>query len=109
MKFFLTIFFSFVFVAVAHAANLSDKIKIGSNAKTSELEIRYNSNSKKNITANVIITDAEGKEVSAFKSEIKKGSNAVCLHNALNLEEGVYTVKMTIKNKISSTKIVLFN
>ena len=109
MKFIFSIFFSFIFVASADANNLSDKIKIGSNAKTSELEIKYHSNSKKNITANVVITDAEGKEVSAFKCEIKKGSNAVCMHNALNLKEGIYTVKMTVKNKISSTKIVLFN
>ncbi len=108
MKFILSIFFTFVFVAAANADNLSDKIKIGSNAKTSELEIRYNSNSKRNITANVVITDAEGKAVGAFTCEIKKGSNAVCLHDALNLKEGIYTVKMTTKNKISSTKIVLF-
>ena len=109
MKFILSIFFSFIFVATAIAGNLSDKIKVGSNAKTSELEIRYNSNSKKNTTANVVITDADGKEVSAFTCEIKKGSNAVCLHDALNLKEGIYTVKMTVNNKMSSTKIVLFN
>ena len=92
MKFFLTIFLSFILVAAADASNLSDKIKIGSNAKTSELEIRYNCNSKKNLSANVVITDADGKEVSAFTCEIKKGSNAVCLHDALKLSEGIYTV-----------------
>ena len=108
MKFILTIFFSLILVAVADANNLSDKIKIGSNAKTSELEIRYNSNSKKNTAANVMIIDANGKEVSSFTCQIKRGSNVVCLHDALNLTEGLYTVKMTVKKKTTSTKFVLF-
>ena len=109
MKFILTIFLSLILLAATHAGNLSDKIKIGSNAKTSELEIRYNSNSKKNLPAQVIIIDAEGKEVSAFICDIKKGSNAVCLHDALKLKEGIYTVNMIVKKKRSSTKIILFN
>ena len=109
MKFILTIFFNFVLVAFANAGATNDKIKIGSNAKTAELEIRYNSKSKKNISANVIITDSEGKQVSAFTCEIKKGTNTVCLHNALQLKEGIYSVKMTVNNKISSTNIVFFN
>ena len=109
MKFFLTIFFSFIFFAVADANVISEKIKIGSNAKTSKLEIRYNTKSKKNKTAKVFITDVRGKEVCNFTCAIKKGSNAVCMQDALDLTEGIYTVKMVVGNKISSTKLVLFN
>ena len=109
MKFILSLFFSVIFVAAANAGNLVDRIKIGSNATTAELEIRYNSNNKKNLKANVLITDADGKEVSAFTCEIKKGSNSVCLLDALKLKEGIYTVKTYLKNMVSTAKILIFN
>ena len=98
-----------IFATSAYAYNLSDKIKIGSNAKTSKLEIRCNSKRTKILKANVVIINANGKEVRAFKCDIKKGKNAVCMQDALTLDEGIYTVKMMIKNKTSSTKLVLFN
>ena len=109
MKLFLTIIFSISLVTGAKASSFIDKIKIGSNAKTSELEIRYNCNKNKVQTANVVITDAAGDDVSSFTCEIKKGSNAVCMHNALQLPEGIYTVKMMVKKKVFTSKIVLFN
>ena len=109
MKLFLTIVFSISLIAGAEASSFIDKIKINSNAKTSELEIRYNSNKNKVRKAVVIITDAAGNDVSSFTCEIKKGSNAVCMHNALQLPEGLYTVKMMVKKKMYTSKIVLFN
>ncbi len=108
MKSLLFILFSFVFTNATFAGSLSDEIKIGSNAITSKLEIRLTNTYKKNIRANVLILNAEGKEVNAFKCEIKKGSNAVCMQDALSLAEGTYTVRMTVKKKTSSTKFVLF-
>ena len=108
MRLLLFILFSFIFLTDVDASNLLYKIKIGSNAKTSKLEIRLNSAHKKNLQANVIIINAEGKEVNAFKCEIINGLNAVCMQEALNLEEGIYTVKMRVKKKTSSTKFVLF-
>ena len=109
MKFILNIFFSFIFAATASAGDAKSKITIGSNAKTSTLEIKFNSTHKKNFPANVAIINAEGKQVILFKCEIEKGLNVVSLHDALNLKEGIYTVEMTVKKRKSSTKFVLFN
>ena len=109
MKFILNIFFSFLFAATASAGDSKGKITIGSNAKTSTLEIKFNSTHKKNFPANVAIINAEGKKVSLFKCEIVKGLNVVSLLEALNLKEGIYTVEMTVKKRKSSTKFVLFN
>ena len=108
MKSLIFILFSFIFILSANAGNVLDDIKIDSNAKTSKLEIRFNSNYKKQLKANVVILNAAGKEVGVFKCDINKGSNVVCMHNALNLEEGIYTVALTVKKNTSSTKFVLF-
>ena len=109
MKFILNIFFGFFFAATASAGDFKNKITIGSNAKTSTLEIKFNSTLKKSFPANVAIINAEGKQVSLFKCEIEKGLNVVILHEALNLKEGIYTVEMTVKKRKSSTRFVLFN
>ena len=108
MKCIFSIFLSFILTASVYAGSINDKITIGSNAKTSKLEIKYNSNYKKNLQANVIILDAEGNEVEAFICKIFKGANAVCMQDALNLKEGIYTVALTVKNKTFTTKFVLF-
>ena len=108
MKFLLTIFLSFIFIANACAGVSKNKITIGSNATTSKLEIKFISNYKKNLQGNVVITDAEGKEVRSFQCDIIKGSNAICMKDALDLKEGTYTVELKVKNKKSSTKLVLF-
>ena len=108
MRLLLFILMNFICAIPADAGNPVDKIKLGSNAKTDNIEIRFNSTYKNNLTANVVVLNAEGKEVSVFKCDIKKGMNAVCLENALNLDEGIYTVNMTVKRKTSSTKFVVF-
>ena len=109
MKFILNIFFGFFFAATAIAGDFNNKITIGSNAKTSTLEIKFNSTHKKYFPAHVAIINAEGEQVSAFKCEIVKGLNVVSLQEALKLKEGIYTVEMTVKKRKSSTKFVLFN
>ena len=109
MKFILTIFLSFIFIATAFAGDSKNKITIGSNAKTSKLEIKFISNYKKNLQGNVIIIDAEGTEVNSFKCNLIKGSNAISMQDALDLKEGIYTVELEVKNKKSSLKFVLFN
>ena len=109
MKIFATILISLLFYTATIAGITREKIIISSNAKTSTLEIKFNSTHKKNYQANVAIINAEGEQVSAFKCEIVKGLNVVSLQEALKLKEGIYTVEMTVKKRKSSTKFVLFN
>ena len=109
MKIFATILISLLFYTPTIAGITREKIRISSNAKTSTLEIKFNSTYKKNLRANVAIINAEGKQVSAFKWKIVKGLNVVSLQEALKLKEGIYTVQMTVKKRKSSTKLVLFN
>ena len=109
MKIFTTILISLLFYISTIAGIPCERIRISSNAKTSTLEIKFNSTYKKNLQANVAIINAEGKQVSAFKCEIVKGLNVVSLQEALKLKEGIYTVEMTVKKRKSSTKFVLFN
>ena len=108
MKVFSIFLISFLFYTATIAGIKHEKIKISSSLKTSSLELKFNSTHKKNLQAYVAIISAEGKQVSAFKCEIVKGLNAVCLHEALNLNEGIYTVEMTVNKRKSSTKFVLF-
>ena len=109
MKVFSTILILFFFCTATTAGISSEKIRITSNAKTSLLELKFNSTYKKNFQANIVITNAEGKQVSIFKCEIVKGLNVVILHEALNFKEGIYTVEMTVKKRKSSTQFILFN
>ena len=108
MNVFATILISFLLCTATIAGVPRGKITISSNAKTSLLEIKFNSTHKKSLQANVVILNAKGKQVSAFKCEIVKGLNVVSMHEALNLKEGIYTVEMTVKKKKSSTKFLLF-
>lgn len=108
MRSLLFILISCICTTTAEASNLLDKINIGSNSKTNNLEVRFNSTDKRVLTADVVILNAIGEKVSVFKCNIKQGMNAVSLQNALNLKEGVYTVSMTVKKRTSSTKFVLF-
>ena len=108
MKYLLSIFFTFSIIVNVVAGNINDKITIASNAKTDKLEIKYKSNYKRNLKANVVIIDEEGEQVRSFKCNIIKGSNTICMQDALDLKEGIYTVELTVKNKKSSTKLVLF-
>ena len=109
MKFILTIFLSFIFIATACAGDSKNKITIVSNAKTCKLEIKFISNYKKNLQRNVVIIDVEGNEVKSFKCILIKGSNTISMQDALDLKEGIYTNELEVKNKKSSTKFVLFN
>lgn len=108
MKVFSTFLICFLFYTATIAGINREKIRISSNSKTSSLELKFNSTHKKNLQAYVAIINAEGKQVSAFKCEIVKGLNVVSLHEALNLNEGIYTVEMTVQKRKSSTKFVLF-
>ena len=84
MKIFATILISLLFYTATIAGITREKIIISSNAKTSTLEIKFNSTYKKNLQANVAIINAEGKQVIFFKCEIEKGLNLESLHEALN-------------------------
>lgn len=108
MKVFSTFLICFLFYTATIAGINREKIRISSNSKTSSLELKFVSTHKKNLQAYVAIINAEGKQVSAFKCEIVKGLNIVSLHEALNLNEGIYTVEMTVQKRKSSTKFVLF-
>ena len=108
MKILVFIFSIFLFVTAVNAGIVPARILVGSNAKTSTLEIRFNSTHKKNIKAVVYIFNAAGKEVNNFNCDIKQGINAVCLKDALSLKEGIYTVKLALKKKTFSTTFLLF-
>lgn len=108
MRLLILILFSSVFGAIAKAAIQEDKIKIVSNVTTSTREILFNLSKNQEKQANFVIIDELGNEVKSFKREINKGLNAVCLEEALDLKEGIYTM-MTVKKKAFSTKFVLFN
>lgn len=106
MKVLLTIF-SFFILASAIAVPF-DEIKVGSNAKTSSLEIKYNSTHKKNKKAVVSMVDEKGNSVNSFKIAIKKGSNIIPLVCANELNEGLYTINILVKKKTLSTKLMIF-
>ncbi len=108
MKVFAIILISLLFYTATIAGLTREKIRISSNAKTSTIQIQFNSTYKKNLPASIVILDAEGKRVSSFQCEIIRGLNVVCLQEALNLKEGIYTVEMRVKKRKSSTKFVLF-
>ena len=106
MKVLLTIF-SFFIIASAIAVPF-DEIKVGSNAKTSSLEIRYTSSHKKNKDVTVLILDEKGILINSFTTMVVNGENIIPLTNALNLKQGLYTVKVLAKKKTLSTKLMIF-
>ncbi len=108
MKFFSTIFLFSIFVASTNAGIAKDKITISPNSKTSQLEIKYQSKFRKKLTGKVVILNATGSAVETFNCDITNGLNTICMQNAMNLTEGIFTVHITVKNKTSSTKFVLF-
>ena len=108
MKILISIFFSLLVFSVANAASLTNEIKIGTNSKTSQLEIRLAQKYKKTVQANIIIADATGNIVRSFDCVIVKGSNIIYMQDALNLDEGNYIVKMIVNKKTSTTNFVLF-
>ncbi|MCY7292362.1 MAG: hypothetical protein LH615_09295 [Ferruginibacter sp.] len=107
MKIVFTSIFSFILLASAIAMPI-DKIKIGSNSKTSSLEIRLNSTHKKSREAIVSIVNEAGKIVNSFKAVISKGENIIAVKNALGLKEGLYTLNILINKKTLSTKLMIF-
>ena len=109
MRLILSIFSFLQFIATANGGIAKEKITISPNAKTSQLEIKYQSKFKKKLSGKVVILNAAGNEVKNFTCDIINGSNTICMQNALNLAEGIFTVQLTVKNKTSSTKFVLFN
>ena len=108
MKVLFSTIFSLLLVATAIAMPF-DEIKVGTNTKTSSLEIRFTSTTAKKIfEATVSIVNEKGKIVSSFKTAINKGENIIPLVNALGLKEGLYTVNILIKKKTLSTKLMIF-
>ena len=107
MKFLLVSIFSFVFYAFAIAMP-GDEIKIGSNSKSSSLEIRYNSTNKKLREATVSIINEDGVLVNTFKATIGKGQNTIDIKKALGLKEGLYTINILVNKKTLSTKLMIF-
>lgn len=107
MKIVSTLIFSLIFLASAIATPLDD-IKIGSNAKTSSLEIRFISTHKKNKEATVSIINEIGIIVNTYTVRVKKGENIIEIKNALGLKEGLYSINILVKTKILSTKLMIF-
>ena len=108
MKLLLAIFSALLFITTVNAGIVKEKITISPNAKTSQLEIKYQSKFKKKLSGKVVILNAAGDEVKNFTCDIIKGLNTICMQDALNLNEGIFTVNLTVKKKNFSTKFVLF-
>ena len=65
-------------------------INIGSNAKTSNLEIRFYPTHKENREAGITILIADAKSINTFDCINTKRANAVCRQDALTLNKGIY-------------------
>ncbi len=85
-------------------ANNFDTIKIGSNGKTSTIELRVNS--KKATAVTITITNAAGEVVITQNANLVTGPNAVELVNVANLEEGTFLVTMVANGKKMTTQFV---
>ena len=107
MKVLFTAIFNLFFLASIVAAPF-DEIKIGSNGKTSSLEIRFTSTHKKNKEATVSLINEKGNTVDSFKVSIIKGQNIIPLSTLLGLPEGLYTVNIMVGKKTLSTKLIIF-
>jgi hypothetical protein len=108
MKVLFTSIFTVLILASAIALPFDD-VKIGSNAKTASLEIRFTSTHKKNRTAAVSISDEKGSIVNNFQVKISKGENIIPIATVLGLKEGLYTVNILVKKKTLSTKLMVFD
>ena len=86
----------------------TDEIKIGSNAKTSSLEVRFNSSTKKSRKVVVSIINEKGIIVNSYKAIILKGENVIAVNNLPGLKEGLYTINILVKRKTLSTKLMIF-
>lgn len=107
MKVFFTSLLSFFFLTSVIAMP-TDEIKIGSNAKTSSLEVRFNSSHKKSRKAVVSIINEKGIIVNSYKAIILKGENVIAVNNLPGLKEGLYTINILVKRKTLSTKLMIF-
>ena len=107
MKFLFTLLAGTFFMLQASAKPF-EEIKLGTNHDSKKVEIRFNSKYKKNTTAVVTVTNAEGNIVSTQSSELIRGENSISLNEALNLPEGTYTVKMVTKKKTYSTQFIIW-
>ncbi len=102
MKALLTIFISVFILSSANATNF-DGIKIGTTGKSS-VEVRLTS--KKVTTATITVTNAQGVVVSTQTANITKGNNNISLADLTNLEEGMFTVTMVVKNETLTTQFM---
>lgn len=107
MKILFTSLLSFFLLASAIAIPI-DEIKIGSNAKTSTLEVRFTSTHKKSRNAVVSIINEQGVIVNSYKAVITKGENIIPVNNVPGLKEGLYTINILVKKKTLSTKLMIF-
>ncbi len=107
MKILFTSLLSFFLLASAIAMPI-DKIKIGSNPKTSSLEIRFTFSYKKSRKAVVSIINEQGVIVKKCNAVIVKGENVIAVNNAPGFKEGLYTINILVKKKTLSTKLMIF-
>jgi hypothetical protein len=108
MKVLFTSIFTFLIFVTAFAFPF-DEIKVGTNAITSSIELRFTSTcAKKNAEAIVYVLNEKGLVVKTFKASINKGENIIPLADALSLREGLYTVNILINKKTLSTKLMIF-
>ncbi len=103
MKALFTILLSVIFLSTASANNFGD-IKIGSNGKTSTIEVRMNS--KKATAATITILNAQGVVVSTQKANLTRGDNNIALVDIQNLEEGTFTVTLVANNQTHTTQFM---
>lgn len=103
MKVVLTIFLSVFFLATASANNSGD-IKIGSNGKTSTIELRMQS--KKAASATITILNANGVVVSTQTANLVRGKNNIAMIDIASLEEGMYKVTLVSNKKTLTTQFM---
>ena len=107
MKFLFSLIIGAFLFSPAFAIN-ADKIRVSSNGKTSKIELRFSSKSKRKQAAVFTVTNAEGKIMSTQNSDIICGDNAVCLCEALDLPEGTYTVTTVTKKKTYTNQFIIW-
>ena len=108
MKFLMLILFSFLVFSLVNATPLNDKIKIGLNSITNQLEFRFTVKNKKTINATIIITDVSENLAQNFNCDIINGSPTIRIKDALNFDAASYNVLMIVHKKTYRTNFILF-
>jgi hypothetical protein len=105
MKFLFTFILASFFLA--SSAKKPDHLSISA-GKNAGLEIRYTAKFKKNTTAVITVTNAEGKLMSTQTNALNNDNSIIYLSEAANLPEGTYTVQMKAGKKTIISQFVVW-